>query len=136
MTLQPEDLTRFLPLYLGCDIRFSRPSGASIEKLTAADLNDIETGFISLSLIKPILRPLSSMTKEEAKEFLGDAGIKAFIYEIAEGGIKYLEDEDAGAEYLFFSAIDPQRFHWLLSKHFDLFNLIPSGLAIDKTTMK
>ena len=30
----------------------------------------------------------------------------------------------------------PQQFTYLLSKHFDLFNLIPDGLAVDKTTLK
>lgn len=54
---------------------------------------------------KPLLRPLSDMTEEEIK-----------IYESMQSRLW-------------------EQFVWLLKNRFDLFNLISSGQAIDKTKM-
>lgn len=61
---------------------------------------------------KPILRPLSSMT-----------GIEQEDYEAVNGGGRFKAHPNAEA------------YRWLVSKHFDLFGLIESGLAIDATTL-
>ena len=78
--------------------------------------------------IKPYLRPMSSMTKEELKEFnsllpvhiSGDIS-KDSRFKISSG---YDEvDEDIN---LFASCID-----WLNAHHFDYHNLIEKGLALE-----
>lgn len=70
-------------------------------------------------IVKPILRPLSDMTEEESKELLSIQDLKRGVIDT-----KYVivtrSWEDA---------------RYLLSKHFDLFGLIESGLAIDVTTL-
>ena len=67
--------------------------------------------------IKPILRPLSDMTENEAKEL-------AEIKRSPSAGKTVTRTELYAATT-----------HYLLSKHFDLFGLIESGLAIDKTKL-
>lgn len=62
---------------------------------------------------KPRLRPLDSMTQEEQKEFRS---------------LNTSRDNKEQCE--------ANNTVWLLKKHFDLFNLIRAGLAIDKTNPK
>jgi hypothetical protein len=104
-------------------------------------------------LIKPILRPLSDITKEDVD--LGD-----FIpeYEILQQGFTggYCIELDSIQNDGYCLTIYPDGSMWcickdngenypykggeffkqLLSKHFDLFGLIEAGLAIDSTTLK
>jgi hypothetical protein len=66
------------------------------------------------------------MTEEEAEQCFGGH------WDGDEPTIKSMVKED-GWELMHFA---PNHFKFLLSKHFDLFGLIPDGLAIDKTTLK
>ncbi len=71
MTLQPEDLKRILPLYIGCQVRIARPSGLSIETFTAARLHELQTLLTkSWDLHKPILWPLDSISDEDVTELI------------------------------------------------------------------
>ena len=65
--------------------------------------------------IKPYLRPLSSMTEEEFKEY------------------KDIDDRcySCPIDYAHIPALN--RIDWMLNKHFDIFDLIPKGLAIAVT---
>ncbi len=86
--------------------------------------------------VKPHLRPLSSMTEEELVETLRifeptmeleKDRIKGAHKSIKRDGIKAMignEDYDMSKYAVLI--------HYLLSRHFDLFNLIPEGLAINK----
>lgn len=65
-----------------------------------------EAAFDAYLDFKPILRPLASMTEAETKEYKD----------------LFLEHPDCY-----------EKTRWLLSKGFDLFNLIPEGLALDST---
>jgi hypothetical protein len=69
--------------------------------------------------VKLILRPLSSMTEEEATELDWNQRIG---WESRWDGIGRPQ------------VIYPREFHWLIKKGFDIFGLIESGLAIEKTT--
>ena len=69
--------------------------------------------WISLELCKPYLRPMSSMTEEEEKEY-SELVVKS-LYSICEN------NESATT-----MAND-----WYLSKGFDVRNLIPKGLALE-----
>ena len=84
---------------------------------------------VNISKIKPYLFPLSSMTNELwDKEFMG-CGITEFTRD----SFKY------GCETLDFSRSNPNlssmvRFiNQLIKNHFDIYGLIPMGLAIDAT---
>lgn len=67
--------------------------------------------------IKPLLLPLSELTKEQAKSF-GYVDLDDFITGIEKGFIPYVV--------------------WiqLVEKHYDVFNLLESGLALDKSIYK
>jgi hypothetical protein len=75
--------------------------------------------------IKLILRPLSSMTVAEMQEC---------------GNMEYDFSDDPDLNKWepkdFEIGLSPRQFAWLISKHFDLFDLIPEGLALDKSTLK
>ena len=62
-----------------------------------------------ISLFKPYLRPMSSMTKQEKKEYT-ELCRQSYIYDV--DNVKNL-------------------FEWLLKNNFDYNNLIDKGLAID-----
>ena len=107
--------------------------------------------------IKPLLRPLSSITIEEAYELgvlltseadmedveVGVGGIDVFgeYYTV----VRYQDKVDE--EYSFMIQFSPigivgidlipyKAYEWLFKNHFDVFGLIEKGLAIDKTTFK
>lgn len=78
---------------------------------------------------KPILRKLSDMTEEEKKELrkiMSNAGSVNMLPEIRTSNVLQL----------FFNAENPKIMLWLLQRGFDLYNLIESGEAIDKATLK
>jgi hypothetical protein len=100
---------------------------------------------------KPILRQLSSMTEEEARVITGYTAFEN-IREVTKfwkddkcACVEYRWKHDgmvdgwaysASAVYFTKDEWTPELFQYLLSKHFDLFNLIPEGLAIDADTLK
>lgn len=92
-------------LYLGCQIDGKVDPSFT---LTTEELHLIDFWIDSN---KPILRPLSDMTEDEADNI----------------GIEWLSNY--GSEDKFSAA----QFHNLLSLHFDLFGLIEIGEAIDST---
>jgi len=114
------EIKDYLHLYLGCVVESSVPGDGVKEKFI---LNEIDKGILMLAenrWIKPILRPLSDMTEEEETEYLK-------IFPEYEDYQRLMWEtqilmEGEGTKYL-------------LSKSFDLFNLIPEGLALDKTKL-
>lgn len=82
-------------------------------------LSDYEHLYKGASYVdgKLVLRKLSDMTFEESDE------------------LKKVECKFHNTPYKPISDW-AYKIDWLLSKHFDLFNLIGEGLAIDKTTLK
>ena len=91
----------------------------------------------SIEYIKPYLRPMSSMTEDEKKEF-SKLLVKRYCEEDWEGHIStsycieidnvYTDDED-GIKYP--SAFSMEAIDWLNANHFDYRDLIPKGLAIE-----
>lgn len=105
-----------------------------------------------LSRIKLILRELESITDEEAQECL----VEVFLvpphnaYMDVESLKQYLcnntayelgiQDESEGeSKPMMAFEVTPQTYfnltQWLLARQFDLYGLIPQGLAIDSTTL-
>lgn len=104
----------YLHLYLGCEFQWA---GKYNYKLTAFWLSQILKN-PDINNIKPILRPLSDMIKKE-------------LDEVSEIWIHMSSDKNNSAMQCYAASVK-----YYLSKHFDLFGLIPEGLAIDATTLK
>jgi hypothetical protein len=80
---------------------------------------------------KPILHPLSDFTKEievNGKKFVPnfDRDFKFFIK----------EDLDYFLEHVPYGSVQVSQYQRLLEWHFDVFNLIENGLAIDVNTLE
>lgn len=119
-----KEIKDYLHLYLGCECL------ANVPNIEVKQWLIIDGDFIGykgknyFTNIQPILRKLSDMTEEEMNE-CGN-----LIYDFS-------DDEELNRwKWSDFDFGCAEQFHYLLSKHFDLFNLIPEGLAIDKTTFK
>ena len=87
-------------------------------------LDEMELKWVSL-----VVLPLSNLTKEERIEFnkiTNSASSKNILPPIESGRLTNL----------FLSNRSLVMFNWLFSKHFDLFNLIENGLAIDVNTLQ
>lgn len=109
-----KELKDYLHLYLGCQMLRTNPY--SIFPLDYEHLVYYRhCGKDSDYEIKLFLRPLSDMNRKEKKELA----------------------EIIGLEYDVEVTIwTPNQFVWLLSKHFDLFNLHEEGLCLYKTDLK
>lgn len=82
--------------------------------LMTYDINQLEN---NKAIIKPYLRPMSSMTEEEKKEHDFYCGYKPY-------------DKNSGESYL--TEYDmPNYMDWLNEHHFDYRKLIEKGLAIE-----
>ena len=82
---------------------------------------------IDISEVKPYLFPFSSMTKEqlfEVQEILGKNEI-----EIEDGFLHIVDSDRNVITYLEILAL----LEWFYKNHFDVYGLIPMGLAIDAT---
>lgn len=104
-----KEIKNYLHLYLGCEV--SLPNG---DKYILKPSN-LPNNFRDLPKPingKPILRQIDSMTQDERIE----------VRKLSELSFTF----SGGAEVT----------NYLLSKYFDLFGLIPSGLAVDKTIIK
>ena len=74
--------------------------------------------FCTIDCVKPYLRPMSSMTEEEEKEFVD------ICTDIAKDRIHFVMDGSIDSNYML------EKFDWLNKNHFDYRGLIPKGLAI------
>lgn len=108
-----KDIKDYLHLYLGCDCDRS----GRLERIDYSFLVWCENNH-RLKDVKPILRQLSDMTEEEEKQYhkIRETGYTSNVE-------RQMLNDAAGTKYL-------------LSLGFDLFNLIPDGLAINKSSLK
>jgi hypothetical protein len=142
-----KELKDYLHLYLGCKIlRPDMRTQLTMSGISGDIIHFLEEGrgetYGTVSLAKPILRPLSDMTVDEAVQLIEiGTSVYNFIsirkvdrYEVMyDGG--YPTSKRTWLYHLRFSELKAEQFHFLLSKNFDLFELIEAGLAIDKTGM-
>lgn len=130
---------QILGMYLGCDVatpyRTESEEGKPMNRLNGkmhevcmltqkceVMLTNGHLVDYRIDEIKPILRPISSMTNEELEH---------------KNTLCFVNTLD-GARTGFNKPVavihdSPKSFMWMLSKGFDLFELIDSGLAIDST---
>lgn len=121
---------QILSLYLGCYAMHGNQkihvSGVNINSEFIQNIICEET--IPIKDIKLILRPLSSMTEEEKKEYRKvSSACKTdnILPEIKVSHILQEHQSERGVKTTI----------WLLSKGFDLFNLIESNLALDSSKL-
>ncbi len=139
-------LKDYLHLYFGCECLYNNKttiySIQAFDKWSEiCDLRNVSLGGnfsnqVGIENIKLILRPLNDMTEEEMLEYgknvdslkdcdnaeFSRAGAIVFSTNGFPNGHMYPDDYNTA-----------ESFRYLLSKGFDLFNLINDGLAIDKT---
>lgn len=108
-------LSDYLHYYLGCKVMY--PGMANPKTLTGRWLQSLLEKTVS---VKPILRRLEDMTKQEEEEL-----------EIIKGA-RVVYRSHLPIEIKFDT---PDTFHWMLKRHFDLFGLVDAGLAIDAATL-
>jgi hypothetical protein len=149
-------LESILHLYLGCKAEIKSPGSniKYVETLNGA-MVDVYRGTSDVyEYIKPILRPLDSMTQREAielckmqiKGFRDDEDVVRIIQ--MKPVVKFIihhKDEIADLPYLVRHLIVrnlnidsylTNQLTYLLSKSFDLFGLIDSGLALNATKLE
>lgn len=134
-------------LFYGVRVRYS-----STERFITATLRSIDTWGSTVDLrcipskdnlnacfnsvfvdkIKPYLFPLSSMTEEQKEELN-----KKYLVSIIGNSITLIYhsegywDNDNECEFIDYLWLT----NWLLKNHFDIYGLIPKGLAIDATNL-
>lgn len=79
----------------------------------------------------PILRPLSDLHKLENKEDL--LGLSEMDLHLMEDNVTHKE---VGSVNTLVSGICFEKVQYLLSKHYDIYDLIGKGLAVDINTLK
>jgi hypothetical protein len=133
----------YLHLYLGCECEFKT---VETQKLFSRKLIGIDVDYLFqpaydrnpvYEYIKPILRPLSDMTEEEAvKVSIAYWGTeKPRLHEYAGKQLVRNFNNDVYKHHWEYPEKLPEIIRILLSQGFDLFGLIESGLAIDSTTL-
>ena len=118
MELEIKHLSPYLPYDLQC-IGYGR-------KLR---LNGQMLGAVDRLIVKPILRPLSDLTKSELIQLRFDEGNDTLLWaanniEAYDCFIQFYETD------LTYSVLE-----WAYKKHLDVFGLIDAGLAIDINTI-
>ena len=76
---------------------------------------------VTIEQIKPYLFPISSMTEEQKEEY----------DKMSELDIEYTITQIKNDSLIWTTGLN--RFNWLLKNHFDVYDLIPMGLALDAT---
>lgn len=126
-----KQLKDYLHYYLGCECKMTKPSYHAVHELhLSTGTTFVLTGkllhyFIEPTTkaeVKPILRKLSTTTEEEKNK-------------IAELSKKYRGSEFTLPAFEMSKMWAAEQTHYLLSKHFDLFQLCEAGLAIDADTI-
>ncbi len=156
MEIELKDVLHF---YVGCEVDMdngsNRPHRRTLIGIGSVDGNqyvklsmgDVKAEqFVSSVSVKdikimPILRLLSDITKEEAKCVLETIynATKVETIEKVNDGIWFRFPKGTTRNFVFYEDLKhgyPEGFAYLLKQRFDLFLLIDSGQAIDKTTLK
>ena len=92
-----------------------------INNLNYSRLEDEDGNTTIVEFVKPYLLPISSMTEEQKVEF----------DKMAELDMEYTITQIKNDSLIWTSGLN--RYNWLIKNHFDVYDLIPMGLANDAT---
>ena len=111
-------------IFYGVKVNIERdfPNNPQIVERIAKDGEIIVNGILAYDIYyyKPYLRPLSSMTEGERKEY------ESFIF------THHHEWDGYGTSTRYVEAVEAKRYiDWLIAHHFDYYGLIPMGLALE-----
>lgn len=118
-----KEIKDYLHFYIGCEVTIEGHKNAILGAVGVGHGKQViirwpledEWSYADIGEIRPILRRLSDMTEEEEAEM-----------------VKTQDDVKLdGYPQITLMVDSGHTFRWLLSKGFDIFNLIDSGLAID-----
>ena len=84
-------------------------------------------GYYEVDYCKPYLRPMSSMTTDEEYEY------HQIRKRNSDKSLGLMDCNDHLQQLLFPITVGTESIIWLLNNHFDIFGLIPKGLAIEVT---
>ena len=122
-----KDICARLPYGVDCLIEHN---GEHLDTIIAVDVTthvvftEVGNCWLELDFIKPYLRPMSSMTKEELYEVQKILGKGV---EIQDDFISIVDSSINSFTYLELQAV----FDWLNAHHFDYHGLIKKGLALE-----
>lgn len=126
-----KELKYLLP-YVPYDIRVETKCG--VTQVVDLDVKGNINTVYNVSGCKLLLRPMQSITTEETEELNSLLPDNVCVV-IETDGNTYLEDADGdsynGSTTYNFNAINVV-YEWLFARHFDVFQLIKRGLAIEK----
>lgn len=128
-----------LALYLGCEASALPNNGIGIfrgiDVSGWAEIEIPEIGLFTTNYFSLILRPLSDMTEDEARNVYKITTGEDYPANDAKSEVFAVQDEEFLSAQMEIGAMmgQPAVWRYLLSRHFDLFGWIESGLAIDKT---
>ena len=142
MKLQLKHLAPYLPYGLKCEILNYKNDYVG-EKYGICNgfyylgnnvhytFKDRSTAGKTAHYFKPILRPLSDLTKEIENIVKGEHN-NCLVWE---NWIEHLSDFEGKLQEANILACPYELMQLLLQNHFDVFEIIPKGLAIDKNTL-
>ncbi len=132
-----------LKYYIGHKCEFITSTGERfIHELTGHIYEVLKSGDTTYVSVKPVVRRLAAMTEEEIIELfrlrrmaeperITRTGIDhGFIQ------IEYTQNGEYGSDYQDLITMRPTQFHYLLSRSFDLFNLLDKGEGIEADSLK
>ena len=126
-----KELKYLLP-YVPYDIRVETKCG--VTQVVDLDVKGNINTVYNVSGCKLLLRPMQSITTEETEELNSLLPSDMCVVIETDGNI-YLEDKDSdpysGKTTYKFTVIN-RVYDWLFARHFDVFQLIKRGLAIEK----
>ena len=127
-----KDLCARLPYNVICQVEFKENGKYNSKVMLLSGIFTDEAyfttkgGSIYSNEYKPYLFPLSSMTEEQKKYISNKWGInEEFDFEIDPNWGEYFIELGYTVEFI----------DWLNKNHFDIYGLIPKGLAIDATEL-
>lgn len=128
MNLQLKDVLHF---YLGCKIRIKNPVTDGFSNWKDMSLRDVELVTIHGQEAQVMLREMISISEKEAFELakIYDPNVTDAHFE-GETAIEYVKGGRYVNSIWSISSQPSKAFFYLLSKKFDLFNLISTGQAI------
>lgn len=155
------EIKDYLKYYIGCQCLITKINVRSRQLIEEeGSIFIISTDILHSVLLgnieaKPFLRNLKDMEFEDQRQLLiiywnQYPGIETCVFKIHDKEVKKYIKHGTGVGYSLFSNIgehkitgtlsysnfSPEQFHYLLSRGYDLFQLIPAGLAIDKNEIR